>query len=67
MCTAVRGWCVFVLGKDKAARLEMLIFQSRCFSCRVNTKCQNVTYYVNYHKDNLFCCLLNLPLGFILF
>ena len=31
MCTAVRGWCVFVLGKDKTARLELLIFQSRSF------------------------------------
>jgi len=31
MCTAVKGWCVFVLGKDKTARLELLIFQSRCF------------------------------------
>jgi len=31
MCTAVRGWCVFVLGKDKTARMEVLIFQSSCF------------------------------------
>jgi len=31
MCAAVKGWCVFVLGKDKTARLELLIFHSGCF------------------------------------